>query len=115
MTTHVDEAFEALKDAIIEDNVPSKKFDSYKYDHMDVYGSFVDFIGPLIDKYADHYAERGLKLPPAFSTNPSGWTEALRDMQRAIKKIADGVTPEEDQSVRVGLDLFGKYVYYMRE
>lgn len=41
-------------------------------------------IGPVVDEYAEWYADHGVSLPEAYQFDPTGWTEILRRIQRAF-------------------------------
>lgn len=95
--------------------------------------------------YSDWYEEHGIKLPPDFATDPSGWTEALHKMKRAFSLLLDEkngegelydakhewwlrsdrvnqlIIPDEEKvkklerEIAEGLALFGKYLFWMTD
>lgn len=84
-------------------------------------------IQPIVDFYADWYAEKGVTLPRGFEQDPSGWTEVLRKIQRAFilasnedmpdgevyKAVASGKLNEVEKlegEIQEGFELFGKYL-----
>lgn len=87
-----------------------------------------------VNEYTEWNAQHGLYLPPDFTTDPSGWINTLRDIQRAFNLLNDELDEEgelweaktkwakygekdaeaiEDlnKEVRRGLSLFGKYLF----
>lgn len=99
-------------------------------------GTAVRELYPLISKYADWNAEHGMYLPPDFASDPTGWANALRDMQRAFRILKEELEGEgelweaknrwkkygqEDSQeiceieaqIERGLTLFGKYLYFL--
>lgn len=96
----------------------------------------IAYLAPLVDEYADWNAEKGLYLPPDFEKDPSGWAQALREMQYALNTLRAEQKGEgdlydaksrwrgegdkeqiEDINNRVinGLALFGKYLFYLTD
>jgi hypothetical protein len=96
----------------------------------------VSSLAPLVDEYADWNAEQGLYLPPGFEKDPTGWAQALREMQYALNVLRDECNEEgdlydakkrwagqgdneqiEDINNRVinGLTLLGKYLFYLND
>lgn len=88
-------------------------------------------IGPIVDEYAEWYAEHGISLPAAYEFDPTGWTETLRHIQRAFNLAAvekedygeffdaknnpDPVRREElltslREEISTGFRLFGKHL-----
>ena len=41
-------------------------------------------VGPLVQEYSEWYANYGVSLPDCYAFDPTGWTENLRQMQRAF-------------------------------
>lgn len=91
-----------------------------------------------INRYVDWSCEHGLYLPPGFESDPTGWANTLRDIQRAFNLLNDELNEEgelwelknkwkefgeEDveglgylnKEVERGLTLFGKYLFYLTD
>jgi hypothetical protein len=91
-----------------------------------------------IDKYVDWACEQGLYLPPGFETDPTGWNEVLRSIQRAFsllykeqqeygelwtakmkwKEFGEQDTEEINalnKEVATGLANFGKHLFYLTD
>lgn len=92
---------------------------------------------PLIE-YADWACEQGLYLPPGYETDPTGWAEALRKMQRAFRLLQQELDGEGElwkakhgwkefgeqdtekikdleKEIQEGLALFGQNLYYLTD
>lgn len=82
---------------------------------------------PIVDYYADWYAERGITLPAGFEQDPTGWTEVLRKIQRAFVLVSDEESlggeickalgsgrlndvEKLEKEIQEGFELFGKYL-----
>lgn len=103
---------------ILNEIMPYREFKDFPYTPSDIPASFAAFIGPLINKYSKFYAEKGLKLPPDFSTDPTGWTVVIYKMSAAATLLERGyesLGEEEKETVREGLELFGKYCIYLKD
>lgn len=92
----------------------------------------VRFLAKAVDDYADWACESGLYLPPDYATDPAGWAECLRSMQRAfnlmrdeengegelwearMKKDDDRVTKLEDE-IKRGFENFGKHLFFLTD
>lgn len=86
----------------------------------------VSALAPIVDYYADWYAERGVTLPAEFEQDPTSWTEVLRKIQRAFvlsnndslsgemnKAIGAGKLNDVEKlekEIQEGFELFGKYL-----
>ena len=91
-----------------------------------------------INEYADWSCEQGLYLPPDFATDPTGWAETLRSIQRAFNLLSDELDQtgalweaknkwqhygekdtekieELNKEIIKGLTLFGKYLFYLTD
>lgn len=91
-----------------------------------------------LDEYIDWACEQGIYLPPGYETDPTGWNEALRKMQRAFRMLHEEQMEEGElykaknewkqfaeqdvdsikaleKEIQEGLALFGKYLYFLTD
>lgn len=109
-----------------------------KKEAFNIKGYVVSRVTPLIDSYVDWYAQRGIFLPPDYATDPTGWTEVLRKIQRAFiladteddddgeihqAKVKWSTFGQEDpeaikelyNEIQLGFELFGKYLMHLKD
>lgn len=96
-------------------------------DIADIRRKTIETLYPIIDVYADWYAEHGITLPEEFAQDPTTWTNILRKIQRAFDLSANGNLPGgeidkvrkvnrddlvriKEEEVQEGFELFGKYL-----
>lgn len=109
-----------------------------KKEAFNIKGYVVQRVTPLIDSYADWYAQKGLTLPPEYAADPTTWTQILRDIQRAFI-LADTEDDEDGEihkarvkwqsfgqedpeaikdlyaEIQKGFELFGKHLFYLKD
>lgn len=76
----------------------------------------IEHLSEAVEEYDSWYSEHGLKLPPDYASDPSGWTEDLHKMAKAFRLLRDknrAITNETEEEIRSGLFLFGKYLYWL--
>lgn len=68
-------------------------------------------IAPDITEYCEWYCENGYHLPDEFKTDPSSWTQIVREIGEAFELIMleDALTEDEEKKVDKGVDYFYKY------
>lgn len=87
----------------------------------------VTLLYPIIDEYVDWYCEHGIYLPKSYELDPTGWTEVLRQIQRAffliytsdqedgemtvaIKQNDEAYIKKLNEEINSGFFLFGKHL-----
>lgn len=97
------------------------------FDVADIRRMTIKTLRPVINEYADWYAEHGITLPEEFAQDPTTWTNHLRTIQRAFnlagdelegkgeiftafKNNRDDLVATFNKEKQDGFELFGKYL-----
>lgn len=105
-------------------------FKKKKNDMWDIRALAIRSLTTAIDEYADWYAENGLSLPEEYQFDPAGYTEVLRQIQRAFylastendedgeiqlaKKSGDtDLIAKLNDDMQSGFSLFGKSLNFL--
>lgn len=81
----------------------------------------VTSIQPLMEAFLAYQTTCGSYLPPEFQTDPSAWILILEKIEEAFyihKEDIDGerqLEDEEIENIKKGYELFGKYLYYLKD
>lgn len=82
----------------------------------------VESLLEVLESYSEWYDQAGLYLPPKYATDPTGWSEAMHVMVRALDLIdieetytEGSISEAEKKEVIKGLKLLGENLYYMTD